>query len=254
MNNNKKHDWFRSITGITLSIAVIFLSWAAVSWASLTNFMEVKHIKILNHHFISENDYRLIVEKYVNNESNTIDLELIRNAVESHPFVKGVRVSKQFPQTVQIEIVERNPLAIIRTNTPVLVDGECIILPIVNKEIELYLPSLTKFNSLQSLYTIGEPTKSKNISESVTYIKYIKNTYPELYQNLSEFRLNQHEEFELILEKEPTLVILGKSNIKNRLDILQEFDKILPPSREITNYRYLDFRYENQVIAREWRS
>jgi hypothetical protein len=107
---------------------------------------------------------------------------------------------------------------------------------------------------LQSLYTIGEPTKSKNISESVTYIKYIKNTYPELYQNLSEFRLNQHEEFELILEKEPTLVILGKSNIKNRLDILQEFDKILPPSREITNYRYLDFRYENQVIAREWRS
>ena len=69
MKNNKKRDWFRSITGITLSIAVIFLSWAAVSWASLTNFMEVKHIKILNHHFISENDYRLIVEKFVNNES-----------------------------------------------------------------------------------------------------------------------------------------------------------------------------------------
>ena len=72
MKNNKKRDWFRSIAGIVLSIAVIFLSWAAVSWASLANVMEVKHIKILNHHFISENDYRLIVEKYVNNESNTI--------------------------------------------------------------------------------------------------------------------------------------------------------------------------------------
>jgi hypothetical protein len=114
------------------------------------------------------------------------------------------------------------------------------------------MPSLSKFNSAKSLYPLGKSALSQNVLDAVSYVTHIKINYPNLYENLSEIRLNRHEEFELILEEEPTLVSLGKTNITEKLFILKEFDGILPLRRKLTDYRYLDLRYKNQIIAREW--
>jgi len=245
-------DRVRIIIGIMLTSGVFVLIWASFSWASFTDFLIVEEIRIHGHSVIKENDYRSLFGPINGQKMNRLELDSIRIALESHPYVQAARVSRQFPNTVNIEILERKPIAIIRIDPPVLIDSENIVLPIEDNNVEYEVPSLSKFNSEKSLYPLGKPALSQNVLDAVSYLNHIKINYPNLYENLSEIRLNLEEEFELILEEEPTLVTLGKTNITEKLYILQEFDVILPFQRKLTDYQYLDLRYKNQIVAREW--
>ena len=250
MRKKSNLDWVRIIIGTTLTCSAFLLTWAAFSWATFTDFLVVEHVKMPGS-MVMENEYRSLLRQIDGKKMNQLELDNIRIALESHPYVRAARVSRQFPNTVTIEILEREPIAIVRIDPPVLIDSESVVLPIKDNNIEYQMPSLSKFNSAKSLYPLGKSALSQNVLDAVSYVTHIKINYPNLYENLSEVRLNRHEEFELILEEEPTLVSLGKTNITEKLFILKEFDGILPLGRKLTDYRYLDLRYKNQIIARE---
>jgi len=252
MKKSSNLDRDRIIIGTMLTCSVFLLTWAAFSWASFTDFLVVEETRIHGHSIIKENEYRSLLGPIDGQKMNRIEIDDIRIAIESHPYVQAARVSRQFPNRVNIENLERKPIAIIRINPPVLIDSEKIVLPIENNNVEYEVPSLSKFNSAKSLYPLGKPTLSQNVIDAVSYINHIKINYPNLYENLSEVRLNLQEEFELILAEEPTIVTLGKLNITEKLYILQEFDLTLPFQRKLTDYRYIDLRYKNQIVAREW--
>ena len=251
MRKKSNLDWVRIIIGTTLTCSAFLLTWAAFSWATFTDFLVVEHVKMPGS-IVMENEYRSLLRQIDGKKMNQLELDNIRITIESHPYVRAARVSRQFPNTVTIEILEREPIAIVRIDPPVLIDSESVVLPIKDDNIEYQMPSLSKFNSAKSLYPLGKSALSQNVLDAVSYVTHIKINYPNLYENLSEIRLNRHEEFELILEEEPTLVSLGKTNITEKLFILKEFDRILPLGRKLTDYRYLDLRYKNQIIAREW--
>jgi hypothetical protein len=58
---------------------------------------------------------------------------------------------------------------------------------------------------------------------------------------------------ELILFDYPTHIYLGNDQLWSRINILKEFEKELG-SKKITDFNYLDIRYDNQIIAKRRRS
>ena len=56
-------------------------------------------------------------------------------------------------------------------------------------------------------------------------------------------------EMELILSDQPTHIYLGQNKVWSRINTLKQFEKILQP-KKISDFSYLDMRYENQVIAK----
>jgi hypothetical protein len=80
----------------------------------------------------------------------------------------------------------------------------------------------------------------------------VKN-FPTLYENISELRLNQQEDFEFILLHQPTKVILGKDDLKRKLFVLMRFNnQLILHQKQITDFKKLDLRYDRQVIVQEW--
>ena len=130
-----------------------------------------------------------------------------------------------------------------------MLDSDGICLPVQYSSISL--PILSNFKTNKELYPRGERTKSSNVLKSVKIIRYSKENFTGLYEEISEFLFNKENEYEIILKNGKTKILLGSDGIFTKLDHLKAFKSALPDDKNFNIYRYIDLRYKNQIIVRE---
>ena len=231
--------------------AVGTLIWGSFSWANYTLLFTNPKIVFTGNTIVNESEYESFLFKTNNSDVFTEDISLISEILEEHPFVAGVRVSNHFPNGVLIEISERYPVALISNNPLLLIDNNNYVMPFRSNSFDLQLPILSNFKITDKLYPVGEQTLSPIAINVVQFLKRIKTDYPQLYQNLSEVRLSKYNDYELILAEKPTKIVIGKSITWAKILVLKEFEKNISGRKSLTDYAYLDLRYNNQVITKE---
>ena len=252
MKNNKKIELLINHRGLmAYSILIAVLTIASFQWANYRKIFELGELSISGENFLAKSEYNEIIGSIDVKSIKGLDIEDLSERLELNPFVKAVRVSKHYPNVIKIEIVEREPIAIINNKVQLMIDDNAIVLP-NNTTIENSLiPVLSGFNPATDLYPLGQITYSIKVKEAIEILAYIKNNYSDFYDEISELTINKDDEYEIILSEEPTRVILGKNNISKKIKILKNFDKALG-QRQLTSYRLLDMRYSKQLIAMEW--
>lgn len=242
---------FRSVIGVALIISCSVLTYGAYSWSAYTNQLSIKTIHITGNHYTSVSDYTKHIHKLTGTPIFNINDTELSKTLENEHFIQAARISKRFPNTLQIELVERTPVAMINTNPITFIDGNSVVLPENDKIMTENLPILSGFNETKNLFPLGKPTLSSTVHKVIDIITYLQGSYPFIYQNISEFRLNQHDEFEIILLEKPTIIFLGKENIYKKILILDQFRQALTSKRYLTDYSTIDLRYDTQVVVRE---
>ena len=177
------------------------------------------------------------------------NLKGYKSDIESLDHIKGCKISRVFPSTVNIEVYEREPLAMISANDLIILDSEGVCLPV--EYCEISLPILSNFKNNQELYEKGKKTKSSNVLKSIDIIKYSKENFDSLYANISEFVFNEDSEYEIILKNGRTKILLGDNNIFAKIDNLNAFATVLPAEKTLESYRYIDLRYKRQIVVEE---
>ena len=231
---------------LLLVVASLFIS---IKWAQFNEIFIVKNVKIEGINYF---DDTMLVEYKANIENQNIffsDLRNYKNSIESLDHIKGCKISRVFPKTVKIEVYEREPLAMISSNDLIILDSEGVCLPV--EYCEISLPILSNFKNNQELYEKGKKTKSSNVLKSIDVIKYSKDTFDALYDNMSEFVFNEDSEYEIILKNGRTKILLGSSNIFAKIDYLSAFSDVLPEEKTLESYRYIDLRYKSQIVVNE---
>ncbi len=234
--------YFLFISGISLLVIASF--W----WERLDTELKID-ITFSETNILSANVY----EKLLDDSTKKLNLNEITEIIENHPYVKVARVSRHYPSKLIVEIIERTPIAIVNKNPMIFLDEESVVLPEMGNLNDYNLPVLSNFNTDSGLYPNGKQALSTKVIECTSIIKQLKNRYTNLYDNLSELKITSDNEIELILADHPTHIYLGNKNIYNRIYILKEFENKLKPN-SISNFNYLDFRYENQIIANNRKS
>ncbi|MFQ6677237.1 MAG: cell division protein FtsQ/DivIB [Fidelibacterota bacterium] len=250
MNKKKKQMNWRLMIGTMLTSMLIVLSWLSINWSAYTKFNLVKNIFIQGANIIPENEYYASLSSLVGVSIDEIDIREVGMLLESHPFVQAARVSRTFPNTLQVEIAEREPIALLNMRPILYVDNKGVVLPELGYVGDKIIPIMSGFNSARELYPIGHQTVSLKVLESVSVIDQIMEYFPSLYNNLSEITLNSNDEFVLILSDYPTRVILGKERLLDKIQILTSFSESLPDNRGLNQFKLLDLRYNRQVIAK----
>ncbi len=252
MKNNKKIELLINHRGLmAYSILIAILTIASFQWANYRKIFELGELSISGENFLAKSEYNEIIGSIDVKSIKDFDIESLSERLELNPFVKAVRVSKHYPGAIKIEIVEREPIAIINNKVQLMIDDNAIVLPNNTKIENSLIPVLSGFNPATDLYPLGQITYSIKVKEAIEILAYIKNNYSDFYDEISELTINKDDEYEIILSEEPTRVILGKNNISKKIKILKNFDKALG-QRQLTSYRLLDMRYSKQLIAMEW--
>tara|TARA_B100000427_G_scaffold136590_1_gene113536 strand:- start:1250 stop:1999 length:750 start_codon:yes stop_codon:yes gene_type:complete len=241
---------YLEITFFILGIgALIFLS---VQWAVFNEIFMIKNVQINGAQYFDDISLDSYKNEIKDNHIIFFDLKTYKNQIESLAYVRDCKISRTFPETVNIVIYEREPLAIINSTDLIMLDVDGICLP-VEEYGTISLPILSNFKTNEELYPAGEKTKSSNVIKSIDIIKYSKRNFNRLYEDISEFVFNDSNEYEIILKNGNTKILLGANNIFKKIDYLKAFDEALPDNKNFNVYKYIDLRYKDQIVVRERR-
>ncbi|HIF29287.1 MAG: FtsQ-type POTRA domain-containing protein [bacterium] len=241
---------FDFISQPLLCLLLIAISlFGSVKWAQFNAIFIVEDVKIEGINYF---DDTMLIEYKTSIKNQNIffsNLKDYKNDIKSLDHIKDCKVSRVFPKTIKIEIYEREPLAMISSNDLIILDSEGVCLPV--EYCEISLPILSNFKNNQELYEKGKKTKSSNVLKSIDVIKYSKDNFASLYDNISEFVFNEDSEYEIILKNGRTKILLGSDNIFAKIDYLNAFANILPETKKLESYRYIDLRYKRQIVVNE---
>ena len=234
---------------IIASIAII-LNFS-FSWAKLKNTFIEPEIILSGSIEYDQKSYIAHITKVTGEIANQLPSNKILEALMMHPFVQASRVSYRYPNKILIELKEREAFAIINKNPLVILDRDCFVLPIEDNFNNYDIPILSKFNSDNNLYPIGEKSLSVKVQETILWLSSLYEQDPDFYSSISEVLLENGNEIVLILNEYPTKVLLGDTDTMKKIEILKKFEHTIKETKKITDYAYLDIRYNNQIIAKE---
>ena len=82
-------------------------------------------------------------------------------------------------------------------------------------------------------------------------MKYTKDNFSMIYEDISEFVFNEDSEYEIILKNGKTRIILGREKLQNKIKYLSLFQETLKEEKNIKDFKYIDLRYNDQIIVKE---
>ena len=149
---------------VMITSSIINLSF---KWSAYRKIFDASNLNISGDVILDQEDYYEIIGEIKGKQIAEINSRKLSNELERNPYVKAARVSKNYPNKINIDIVEREPIAIINNKKKFLIDREAIILPNRNSFFESALiPMLSGFNPANDLYPEGKATFSIKVKEA----------------------------------------------------------------------------------------
>ena len=244
-----KQNYISFTSSIIFSIVIVGLCVLSLNWADFKKIYEVKEVNIYGTTFF---DQSIIEEKSNDMMSYNIfngDLKNYKDEILSFDHIIDCKISRKFPTTIDITIYEREPIALINSDDLIILDSEGVCLPV--EYCDLSLPILTNFKSNPELYPKGSTTTSTNVLNSIALIRYAKDNYSMIYDEISEFVFNENSEYEIILKNGKTRIVLGSKNLQDKIKYLSSFQETLKEEKNIKDFKYIDLRYSKQIIVKE---
>lgn len=223
----------------------------ALNWCTYTDFLKLSRINIVGNHLMTKAD--IIKTARVNFNTNLLKIDLLgaRERLESQPYIRAAIVSRHFPNQIDILIKERIPVCFVNINKLYLVDNEGVILPLPSANFKANLPVITGFDSDSARIKLGWRTPNRYLLEGIKLLQVAAQRTPAFYAEISEIHHLRDGEFILYTLNGGTPIFLRRGNPEKQLDILVRFQAILRDKRSLTDYQYIDLRWDKQIIAKE---
>ncbi len=244
--NKSKTNLFSLFASFFAYVALIKVaSW----WSLISTNLIIEEISISNTKLIEKNEFYKLASGFLGEPLENVNLANVSKIIEGHPYVEAARVSKWYPSKIKIELIEREPIAILNVEPMILIDKNSFALPNKIAKSNFNLPILNNFNPDLNLYPYGRKVLSENVENSIKWLRKIKIEYPSLYSDISEMKMTSDCHLNIILSEYPTHIFLGKEEIWAKIEILRKFETELSP-KKLSDFKYIDIRYDNQVIAK----
>jgi cell division septal protein FtsQ len=191
-----------------------------------------------------------------------LNLVFIQDRISKHPEIKKVSVSKNPPNELVIDVIEKRPLAIVNLGNQLnLIDEECEMFPFKNYEKLFDLPVITGIKQV-SLQQIQDKYYMSDLKTAVfiTMNAYMKSKF--LYNQISEINIADTGKIILFTNDKSIPVYFPRGGDKNisdlnyrkeiisKLVVLKNFFEKSFASLKEKKLDYVDLRFDNQVIVK----
>lgn len=243
-------QFYTSISSFFITIFfIIVFCLLSLKWADFKKIYQIDEVNIYGTNFF---DQSLINKESLSIKNKNIiqgNLKYHKNELLKFDHIVDCKISRKFPSTINITIYEREPIAIISSDELIILSSDGVCLPV--EYCDLSLPILTNFKTNPELYRKGSKTASANVMNSVKLMKYTKDNHPLVYDRIYEFVFNENSEYEIVLKNGKTKIFLGSKNLPTKIMHLDSFQKTIKEEKNITDFKYVDLRYDDQVIVKE---
>jgi len=212
------------ITVIVLCASFIYSNYLYIK---MSNKFKLNKIDIIGNNYINNEIILNTIEPHLSDDIRKIKIEKIKQKLIKNNFIDKIKIYKQIPSKITIEIDEKNPIALVNDyKKNYFIDSNKNIIPADLSSINFYI-NIPIVSADKKINT----TKTFNIISSI-----YKNNY-KIYENLNEV-IFENKKIKLIFNN-LTKVIINDKNFNEELNNFFAFTKQV--NMNLESYNYLDF-------------
>lgn len=243
----KLGDILRSLkVGISLIsiVLIVYGVWHIYNELLASSYLKIKEVKVVGNIKLSRSEALELSGIAVGDNILAIDSGDIKDNIKANPWIADVRVKRNFPDGVSIEIQERKPVAFINLDGLYYVDETGIIFKKASLGEDVDLPVITGLTRED----IEEQGAASELAIKAVKLLHLlaENTALEL-ENLSEISVDKIYGLTLYTMREGTKIEFGGDGFKEKLDIL---DKIIKSRNGFAGLEFIALNYNRGVVVK----
>ncbi|MBN2280633.1 MAG: FtsQ-type POTRA domain-containing protein [Candidatus Marinimicrobia bacterium] len=224
----------------------------AVAWCEYRDFFALDSAIVKGNYLVDSQHILATGNIHKKMDLLKTDCKAIRNNLETHPYVKAAIVSKRYPNKLEILIKERTPIAYLNAGTLLLIDKEGIVLPIPTTRLSSQLPVVTLDPDSVYHFMTGEKLASEALFPITDLVINTYSMSRALFNTISEIRYNlQTGDLTIYNKDNGNPVYMGNRDFSKKMIILANFQKLLSGKKRLRDYKYIDLRWEKQIVVKE---
>lgn len=175
-----------------------------------------------------------------------VDLEAFRASALASPWVASVTVRRLLPSTLEVQIVEREPVAIARLGQHLhLVDEAGVIIAQYGPQHADFDLPIVDGMALADAGTRIDPARAQLVARFLGSLA----ARPELRRSVSQVDVSRDGNVAVLLDGDGTLLYLGDDQFVERLRTYLEIRPTL--AERMNDVDYVDLRYGQRVIVKD---
>lgn len=177
----------------------------------------------------------------------SVDLFAVYQRLMHQPYIKSVWLSRQYPKTIYIAVIEREPVAVLSESQLRYVDEDGVVLPRIESAVKFDVPFITGIAGVDSVRE-GEKIYSEEMMRAIEILKTASAMGTS--QLISEINMNNAGEVQLYTVDGGVQIILGRDNYDVKFSKLQTFWNEFVKTSDVSRLLYIDLRFEGQVVVK----
>jgi cell division protein FtsQ len=177
-----------------------------------------------------------------------LDLTVLQQNIMQNSFVKNAVVKRDAPEQLLVTVEERKPAAILVTSAMHYIDEDGVVLPYVATTETYDIPVITGYDSTGGIRS-GQRITNNDVLEALNVIRTSKSVNETLFHTISEIRLRKGHDIVLYSFDEGIPIIFGKGDEAKKLVKLDSFWESILQNSDTKDIRYIDIRFDDQVIV-----
>ncbi len=211
-------------------------------WMGGQGYFALKEVTIVGNQFIRDAEIEDLTKLTGVKNILYLDTEAIEDLLTSHPLIKEAHVKRQLPSSLTIEIVERQPLALLNTTRLTPIDAAGSLIKDYRAEMLHDYPIISN---------IRLKDQSFELKTILDFLQYVKSREFALYSEISEISYSDEVGIFFSLIKGAS-VFWGQLEKHDKIENLRlVLRKALTQDSTLSNIEYFDVRFKNQVVVKQ---
>ena len=225
--------------GATLVVSVLGL-WAGYSKVMASERLKVSRVDVRGSHFLSEGEIRELMGPAVGENILGLDLEALKSRLRASPWVADATVRRALPDTIEVQVRERVPLALAEADGLYLMDAEGTLL-------EVYGPRTAGFDLpiVRSLARTGGDARRDRAQRAGALLGDLG----DLAGEVSEVQVEENGDLRVVLKGRGEILKVGAPPYRKQfltfLSLRGELAERAPQAE------YFDLRFRDRIYAKQ---
>ena len=237
------HKIIKTLFPFFLIIIFILLGNYIYIYTHANKLFKNYKIQISGNQYLNNTQITETLNYNKNSSLFNIDIIKIKTKLEKMDFIKSVQISQILPNSILIQIIEREPLVLVNNkNKTIFLDSHGISLPVDNNSLVNFPVPLLIIKDEKYDFTY----QTNKITEIINHIFF---NYPNFYKSINEIIIDSNIwEFR---DNQKTKFYVNKNHLIEQLIILKKFEDTIYPIKEFKDYNYIDLTTKNKIIVKE---
>ncbi|HEX9779796.1 MAG TPA: cell division protein FtsQ/DivIB [bacterium] len=176
-----------------------------------------------------------------------VDIGQLARALErQRPTLKHVRVIRDLPDRIRIDVIEREPVAFVRVNGWLPVDAEGFILP-EGTEADEGLPRVHGVGRLGAALHVGRRNADERLQLALRVLEQLRRAPALADRRLSELDVSNPRQLRFLIDDSTEIRCGSEAELAVNLRRLR--DTMAAIGRRDLAVRYIDLRFDDPVVA-----